>query len=50
MTIVVIIQYFSLLGRYVDIEVRTATGRVDMVMTTATKLYLIEFFSYRIVS
>lgn len=33
---------FSLLGRYVDIEVRTATGRVDMVMTTATKLYLIE--------
>ncbi|MDO5525739.1 MAG: AAA family ATPase [Prevotella sp.] len=33
---------FSLLGRYVDVEVRTATGRVDMVMRTATKLYLIE--------
>lgn len=33
---------FSLLGRYVDIEVRTATGRVDMVMRTATRLYLIE--------
>ena len=33
---------FSLLGRYVDVEVRTATGRVDMVMRTATKLYLFE--------
>jgi len=33
---------FSLLGRYVDVEVRTATGRVDMVMRTATRLYLIE--------
>ena len=33
---------FSLLGRYVDVEVRTATGRVDMVMRTAQKLYLFE--------
>ena len=33
---------FSLLGRYVDVEVRTATGRVDMVMRTATRLYVIE--------
>lgn len=33
---------FSLLGQYVDVEVRTAKGRVDMVMRTATKLYLIE--------
>lgn len=33
---------FSLLGYYVDVEVRTATGRVDMVMRTATRLYLIE--------
>ena len=33
---------FSLLGRYVDVEVRTATGRVDMVMRTAQKLYLLE--------
>ncbi|MDE7378153.1 MAG: ATP-binding protein [Paraprevotella sp.] len=33
---------FSLFGQYVDVEVRTATGRVDMVMRTATKLYLME--------
>lgn len=33
---------FSLLGRYVDVEVRTAKGRVDMVMRTPTRLYLIE--------
>lgn len=34
---------FSLLGRYVDVEVRTATGRVDMVLRTARKVYLFEF-------
>ncbi|MBP3472896.1 MAG: PD-(D/E)XK nuclease domain-containing protein, partial [Paraprevotella sp.] len=33
---------FSLLGYYVDVEVRTPRGRVDMVMRTATKLYVIE--------
>lgn len=33
---------FSLLGIYTDIEVRTPRGRVDMVMRTATKLYVIE--------
>ncbi|MBO5182256.1 MAG: PD-(D/E)XK nuclease domain-containing protein, partial [Paraprevotella sp.] len=33
---------FSLLGHYVDVEVRTPRGRVDMVMRTATKLYVIE--------
>ena len=33
---------FSLLGRYVDVEVRTPRGRVDMVMRTATKLYVVE--------
>ena len=33
---------FSLFGRYVDVEVRTATGRVDMVLRTAKKLYLFE--------
>ena len=33
---------FSLLGYYADVEVHTSTGRVDMVMRTATKLYLIE--------
>ena len=33
---------FSLLGMYVDIEVRTAQGKVDVVMRTPFKLYLIE--------
>ncbi|MGM9804609.1 MAG: PD-(D/E)XK nuclease domain-containing protein, partial [Muribaculaceae bacterium] len=33
---------FSLMGRYVDVEVRTATGRVDMVMNSGKALYLIE--------
>lgn len=33
---------FSLLGRYVDVEVRTPHGRVDVVLRTSTKLYLIE--------
>ena len=33
---------FSLLGYYVDVEVRTPHGRVDMVMRTATKLYIVE--------
>lgn len=33
---------FSLLGYYVDVEVRTPHGRVDMVMRTATALYVVE--------
>ena len=33
---------FSLLGIYVDVEVRTPKGRVDMVMRTATTLYVVE--------
>ena len=33
---------FSIFGYYVDVEVRTPKGRVDMVMRTATKLYLVE--------
>ena len=33
---------FSLLGYYADVEVRTPKGRVDMVMRTASKLYLVE--------
>ena len=33
---------FSLLGAYVDVEVRTATGRVDVVMRTSDRLYLFE--------
>ena len=33
---------FSLLGRYVQMEVRTAKGRIDMVLETATDLYVME--------
>ena len=33
---------FSLLGRYVDVEVRTSDGRVDMVMNSGKALYLFE--------
>ena len=32
----------SLLGRYVDVEVRTSNGRVDMVMNSGKALYLFE--------
>ena len=33
---------FSILNHYVDVEVHTPTGRVDMVLRTATRLYLFE--------
>ena len=33
---------FSILDNYVDVEVRTLKGRVDMVLRTATHLYLFE--------
>ena len=33
---------FSLLGRFVDVEVRTPKGRVDMVMNSGKALYLFE--------
>ncbi len=33
---------FSLLGRYVEMEVRTAKGRIDMVLQTQTDLYVME--------
>lgn len=33
---------FSLLGMYVDVEVRTPRGRVDMVLRTHTTLYVVE--------
>src|SRR5574344_2767964 len=33
---------FSLFGMYVEVEVRTPRGRVDLVMKTAAALYLIE--------
>lgn len=33
---------FSILDNYVDVEVRTPSGRVDMVLRTATHLYLLS--------
>ncbi len=33
---------FTLMGQYVDVEVRTSTGRIDMVMLAYNKLYIIE--------
>ena len=33
---------FSLFGMYVDVEVHTPRGRVDVVMRTKTTLYVIE--------
>ncbi|WP_165157481.1 ATP-binding protein [Parabacteroides sp. ZJ-118] len=33
---------FTLLGNYVDVEVRTPKGRVDMVLCTPSALYVIE--------
>ena len=33
---------FTLLGGFVDVEVRTPNGRVDIVLRTSTQLYLIE--------
>ncbi len=33
---------FSLFGMYVDVEVRTPVGRLDMVMRTTTTLYVVE--------
>ena len=33
---------FSLMGKFVDVEIRTPRGRVDLVMRTSTKLYVVE--------
>ena len=33
---------FSLLGMYVDVEIRTPRGRVDLVIRTRTTLYVVE--------
>ena len=33
---------FSLLGRYVDVELHTPTGRIDVVMNTGKTIYLFE--------
>ena len=33
---------FTLLGYYVEVEVRTATGRIDLVIKTSATIYLME--------
>lgn len=33
---------FSLIGEFVDVEIRTPNGRIDMVLRTATHLYVME--------
>lgn len=33
---------FTLIGNYVDVEIRTPQGRVDMVLRTPSTLYVIE--------
>ncbi|MBQ7443844.1 MAG: PD-(D/E)XK nuclease domain-containing protein, partial [Bacteroidaceae bacterium] len=33
---------FSLLGRYMQMEVRTAKGRIDLLLSYATDLYVME--------
>lgn len=33
---------FSLIGEFVDIEIRTPRGRMDMVLSTTTHIYIIE--------
>ncbi len=33
---------FTLIGNYVDVEVRTPKGRVDMVLRTPDTLYVVE--------
>ena len=39
---VIVIKFHSVCGMYVDVEVRTPKGRVDVVMRVAGKLYVIE--------
>ena len=36
---------FSILGAYVDVEVRTSRGRVDLVMRTPYTLYILVSLS-----
>ncbi len=36
---------FSILGAYVDVEVRTSRGRVDLVMRTPYTLYILASLS-----
>src|SRR5574344_1771979 len=39
----IIYVIFKLMTKYVDVEIRTATGRIDMVLMTDTHIYVMEF-------
>src|SRR5574344_831207 len=39
----IIYVIFKMMTKYVDVEIITATGRIDMVLTTDTHIYVMEF-------
>jgi hypothetical protein len=39
----IIYVIFKMMTKYVDVEIRTATGRIDMVLMTDTHIYVMEF-------
>jgi hypothetical protein len=39
----IIYVIFKMMTKYVDVEIRTATGRIDMVIMTKTCIYVMEF-------
>jgi hypothetical protein len=39
----IIYVIFKMMTKFVDVEIRTATGRIDMVLMTDTHIYVMEF-------
>jgi hypothetical protein len=39
----IIFVIFKMMTKFVDVEIRTATGRIDMVLMTTTCIYVMEF-------
>jgi hypothetical protein len=39
----IIYVIFKMMTKYVDVEISTATGRIDMVLKTNTRIYVMEF-------
>jgi ATP-dependent exoDNAse (exonuclease V) beta subunit len=39
----IIFVIFKMMTKYVDVEISTATGRIDMVLKTNTRIYVMEF-------
>jgi hypothetical protein len=40
---IIIFVIFKMMTKFVDVEIRTATGRIDMVLMTTTCIYVMEF-------